>query len=341
MVSLLELIRQGANILLWGMETDSGYDFSRGYPAKNDYFSEANNLCMAALWGQPIKILLNPGHVLELSGWDSVKQYYEAMRSLVERYEQETGKRFNKGMLYANLGIAMIVSGQRESGIFYMMAADQEDRDFIEPGLARSVVYGELWTQFEPPHFQKWIPDALADAAEFPVNPTEQQCSDLLERIKSSAERLLLASAIMQVHQHLARAQEGNSFSISEVFSGLRDLCTLIEHRVRRTLNVQGQMMGGLLNSFLGQHRPNNPLPPDGVNSTNCATAITNINSALQLPTEHRSLKILHILRNFTSHHLVTDPADPERPAFIVLVDGCLKHIVAALFYLDSRHSIF
>lgn len=140
LVSLFELIRQGANLLLQGMETDSGYDFSRGYPAKNDYFSKANNLCMAALWGQPIKILLNSGHVLELSGWDAVKQYYEAMRLLVEQYEQETGKRFNKGMLYANLGIAMVVCGQRESGIFYMMAADQEDQDFIKPGLARSVV---------------------------------------------------------------------------------------------------------------------------------------------------------------------------------------------------------
>ena len=229
------------------MEKDSGYDFNRGYEAKNVYFSQANNLCMQTLWEKPISVPLDSNTILKLSEWDAIKQYYEAMRVLVEGYEREAGKQFNKGMLYANLGIAMIASGQRESGIFYMMAADHEDRDFIKPGRARSVVYGDLWTQFERPHFQEWIPDALADAAEFPApHPTEQQCSDLLERIKSPEERLFLSSAIMQVRQHLAKAQEGNSFSISEVFSGLRDLCTLIEHRGRQTPKVQGETMGPL-----------------------------------------------------------------------------------------------
>lgn len=336
----LFLIRQGGNFLLQGMETDSGYDFSRGYSAKNDYFSRANNLGMAALWGQPIKILLDSGHVLEFSGWDAVKQYDEAMRLLVERYEQETGKRFNKGMLYANLGVAMIVSGQRESGIFHMMAADYEDRDFIKPGLARSIVDSDLWTQFERLDFQDWIPDALADVAEFPVHPTEQQCSDLLGRIKSPEERLFLTSAIMQVRQHLVKAQEGNSFSISEVFSGLRDLCTFVEHRVRRTLSIEG-MMKGLLEAFLKKYRSGTSFSLKGSNSTDCATAVINISTALRSSPEDRSLNVLYVLRNFTSHQLVTDPTDPQRPAFVALAEKCLKHIVGALFYLDSLCPIF
>jgi hypothetical protein len=198
-----------------------------------------------------------------------------------------------------------------------------------------------LWTQFERDYFQKWVPNALANVAEFPVHPTEQQCTDLLERIKSPEERLFLVSAIMQVCQHLAEAQQGNSFSISEVFSGLRDLCTFIEHRVRRTLNAQGKEMGHLLKTFLKQHRPSVSLPDGNVNSIDYATLIKNINAAFHLLPENRSLKILHILRNFTSHQLVTDPADPQRPNFISLADRCLKHIIAALFYLDSLHPVF
>lgn len=344
MVSLFELISQGGHFLLQGMDKDSGYDCNRGYKAKNAYFLQANNLCMdsvTGLWNRQIEVPLGSNRSLTLDGWDAVKQYYEAMRQLVEQYEQETGKRFNKGMLYANLGIAMIVSGQRESGIFYMMAADHEDRDFIKSVPDRSIVYGPLWTPFESPHFQEWIPDALADTAEFPVHPTEQQCSELLERIKSPEERLFLGSAIMQMHQHLAKAQEGNSFSISEVFSGLRDICTLIEHRVRRTLSAKGEKIEQLLKSFLKQYRCGKLLPSGKVDSTDCTTALRNINAAFQLPPEHRSLKILHILRNFTSHQLVTDPADSQRPAFIALTDKCLRHIIAALFYLDSLHSIF
>lgn len=345
MMHLFELISQGGWFLLQDMERDSGYDVTRGYEAKNIYFNRANNLCMdpvTGFWGKQIKVPLNSSTILELSGWDAVKQYYEAMRVLVEGYERETGKRFNKGMLYANLGIAMIVSGQRESGIFYMMAADHEDRDFIKSVPDRSIVYGPLWTPFESPHFQRWIPGALADTAEFPVHPTEQQCTDLLERIKGPEERLFLDSAIMQVHQHLAKAQEGNLFSISEVFSGLRDLCTFIEHRVRQTPKVQGTTLGNLLVSFLGEYRRSNPsISLKGSNSTNCAMAVTNINAAFQLPPENRSLKVSYILRNFTSHQLVTDPADPQRPAFIALTDKCLRHIIAALFYLDSLYLDF
>jgi hypothetical protein len=113
------------------MEKDPGYDFSRDYREKNAYFNRANNLCMdraTGLWEKQIEIPLDSNCILKLSQWDAVKQYYEAMRLLVETYEQETGKRFNKGMLYANLGIAMIAGGQRESGIFYMMAADRGPR---------------------------------------------------------------------------------------------------------------------------------------------------------------------------------------------------------------------
>jgi hypothetical protein len=343
MLPLFELIHQGGNFLLKDMERDSGYAVTRGYEAKNAYFNRANNLCMnpeTGFWDKPIKVPLNSSTILELPQWDAVKQYYEAMRVLVEKYEQETEKLFNKGMLYANLGVAMIVSGHRESGIFYMMAADQEDQDFINGKIDRSVVYGGLWTQFESPHFQGWIPGALADATEFPVQPTEAQCTNLLERIKSSEERLFLSSAIMQVHQHLVKAQEGNSFSISEVFSGLRDLCTLVEHRVRRMLSVEG-MMKGLLEAFLKKYRSATSFSLKGSNSTDCATTAININTALQLSPEDRSLNVLYVLRNFTSHQLVIDPTDPQRSSLVVLAEKCLQHIIAALFYLDSLHSIF
>ena len=83
------------------LPVNKAFNPSGAYEAKNYYFNRANELFLRNV---------------ELSDLYA-EMYYLRMLTEISNYEQESGKHFNKGMVYANLGIARILAGKFDLGI--------------------------------------------------------------------------------------------------------------------------------------------------------------------------------------------------------------------------------
>ena len=67
----------------------------KDYNEKNIYFNAANNTCLGTFW--------------QTEQFGLAELYYEDMLRIINDYEKKNNCNFNKGMLYANLGISKIL----------------------------------------------------------------------------------------------------------------------------------------------------------------------------------------------------------------------------------------
>ena len=131
-----QLIKEGLDILVKNMELCPPFNPSKPYDEKNQYFLEVAKLSSPLF---QYKGLVAPA-----------ERYYRKMLDAILEYEDRNAKVFNKGIVFANLGIAQIANGNLDEGINYLLMADGEDAAFtVNP---HGVLEGELWHQFARHH---------------------------------------------------------------------------------------------------------------------------------------------------------------------------------------------
>lgn len=188
---------------------------SSNYHQKNSYINRANEVGLE---------LLQSGH-----SWAG-EMYYSALLDEIFKREKTYDEKFNKGIVYANLGIAQIRNDKIDSGIAYLIAADDEDRPFV--GEKYTVLNTPLWRQFEVEllRFVSQITNRHGVHAQFDfsflINLFESQ---------SVGDRLFLSVTLWTINQHLNRYRAiPNSMSRGRLYSALADLCLVTETLVRK-----------------------------------------------------------------------------------------------------------
>ena len=239
-----QLIKQGLEILKRNMDHYPPFDPSRPYDEKNQYFSNVAQLSFPLFQYNNLVV--------------PAERYYRTMVDAILEYENQHGKVFNKGIAYANLGIAQIANGNLDEGINYLFMADREDATFaINP---HEVLEGELWQQFERPHILNNLLQLNNNAnASLHFQVTEAFIQDMLMRMDLQ-DRLLLEATIWTIFRNLDFNQRNsNDYTRGRLLSGLKDFCLLGESLLRKKQIGQNRipansqiMLGGLLNNALG-----------------------------------------------------------------------------------------
>ena len=111
--------RQGIGLLMKGMQTARPFDPNNpftNYNEKNEYFNEANNICQLSLW--------------KFGLLDLCERYYALLLKEIRDYERNQSTNFNKGMVYANLGVSQVAQGKIDVGFANLLKAHIEDEPY-------------------------------------------------------------------------------------------------------------------------------------------------------------------------------------------------------------------
>jgi len=131
------IIRSGVELLKEDMKKSPRFDPNNPpeYREKNEYFNRANNLCQLSLW--------------KLQLYDLCERYYAIMLREIRKYETDNDTNFNKGMVYANLGVSQAAQGKIDEGFANTLKANMEDEPYHTTDPTRTIFKSPLYAQFE------------------------------------------------------------------------------------------------------------------------------------------------------------------------------------------------
>jgi hypothetical protein len=273
------------------------------------------------------------------------------MLDTITQYEQENNKHFNKGIAYANLGIAQIANGNLDEGIHHLLLADKDDAPFrVNPhGVLESI----LWKQFENRHIiaRLMLLTTNSDAS-LHLRVDKAFILGFLGRMELP-ERLLLETTIWTIYRNLDfNRVNSNDYTRGRLHSGLKDICLLTETLLRKkqiadgivpvnSLIMLGDRRGrppGLLSNALSGHGIGysaNMLPTGANSLVEFLNNLEHILNASPSP-EVRRIYCLHLVRNFTGHHfdVSSQVLSATGKEFFDLYEVTLSNILAAVLYL-------
>lgn len=212
---LKQIIEQGLRVLKEDMVMYGPVDFLGPYENKNRYIERANQLGV---------LLLRSG-----LNWEGEIYYSELLR-LIREQEKENGTQYNKGIVFANLGLTQVRNDKFDEGVGYFIAADDEDRPFVTPDY--TVLNTWLWDNFE------------AELIHFAVDTCKAQMADAvfssdiiqnLFRGLSVEDRLFLSGSLWAIMKNGKYYLETpNKYTRGRLYSALSDTCLLSETLVRK-----------------------------------------------------------------------------------------------------------
>ncbi len=319
-------------ILQTNLKDYPAFDPTAPYPEKNAYFEKISY------------------ETSNLFGYDGLvpaaEQFYRAMVDTILEYERQHEKNFNKGIVYANLGIILIAHANLDEGIHYLLLADKEDSPYQHNphGILDSV----LWKQFEDRHI-------IAHLSQLNVNPNANlhfhiDTAFILSFLTGLelSDRLMLEATLWMIYRNIELNQvNSNDYTRGRLYSGLKDLCLLTESLLRKKQRLQGIInpnaqitLGPLFNNALtglGIGYPH-PTLPFGANSLQ--EFVNNLEHILVTAAspEIRRIYCLYLVRNFTGHHfdVSSHTHTPNGKEFFDLYEATLTNIVAAILYLTQ-----
>lgn len=296
------------------------------------------------------------GHILfTLSLYLAAELYYEESLKIIRSYEVSSGKTLNKGMVYANLGIAQMANGKFDIGIAHLLTAEKEDQP-VNPNY--DILNTRLWKQFEKPKIFDYLislnkhPDAgLGFKIDEPfltnlVTGMEQQ-----DRIFFEGTIWVLLDNLQQ-HQVLQ-----NVYTSGRLFSGLKDLCLLIEALLRKKQIVDGVITAthkitlggkkgqpGLLSNALRKQQISYPQIGLNTSSNDINKFLENLENIFDTAAsaELRRVYCLHLVRNFTGHHfsLSNIATSPKGKTFFEMYDSSLINVLSTILYFKHINEI-
>jgi hypothetical protein len=334
-IDIQAFIEEAVALLRENMESHSSFDSDRPYDEKNAYFIEL------ARRGQDHLFLPGLHWVAEL--------YFITLLTEILKYEKSHDKHFNKGMVYADLGIAQMAIGKFDAGIANLLAADEEDRPFVND--PHGILNSPLWKQFEQPVIVEYLIrfNQNSDAAlkfsvdeaflnNFFVNMDLQDC-------------LFFEGTIWALIDNLRRDHSvPNVYTRGRLFSGLKDLCLLTEALLRKKQVIAGTLQSDayitlpkLIENALS-NQSSNLTQNLNTNANNLKEFVDNLENILSNASspEIRRVYCLRLVRNFTGHHfdLSHSIVSPNGQSFFDMYETTLTNILSAILYFKHINVI-
>lgn len=322
-------IQDGYEALKIGIRDNPSFTVEAGYEAKNTYFLKTQGI---------------GSKFFRAGSFWAAEMYYRQMLNNTFGLEEAAGKHFNKGMAFANLGIAEIALGKHEIGIAHLLTAEREDRP-VDPNFR--ILDSRLWQQFETHIFSylfKFNDDV--DVIEWNKKHRKTQLivdQNFLEtflRSLSVEDRIFLEGTLLALlYSHSISERASNPYSLGRQYSSLKDVCLLIETLLRKNQKPQKYKDFSKLLKFAIAGKKCNI---DGLGDSTFAWSLKDFLEKLEalakeVSYERRWLCHLLLVRNFTGHHFdVTDGvlSPTNQPFFPNLYEAALRNVLLALLYL-------
>ena len=269
------------NLKLPSFDPDNPYE---DYDSKNMYFSVANNLCQYSLWRHGL--------------YNFAEKYYLTMLTTIKHFEKERIYNHNKGMVYANLGIAQAIQLRIDEGFANILKALDEDRGYFKKGrkpaeeFFSSILFQQLEKVIVLVSLVNQI-DTLRNEGE--TCPTAEE---FLKGLMDPDQRIFFEYTYAKIlENHNVWKEKPNRFSANRMIAYLQDLCLFAEDFLKK----KGH--SGMLNNLISTAFPQ-------IDLTGCgAGSYKELNEKLEkMHTEtnkrDRSLRMLLTLRNFSSHNI-------------------------------------
>jgi hypothetical protein len=341
-------IHNGIHILQSNLENYPSYDPKQPYEEKNLYFLQSSE------YGRS---LFDSEDTLMFA-----EKYYTILLKTIIEYERVSGKTFNKGIAFVNLGVTQLATDKFDLGIVNMLKADQEDKAHVTH--KHGIFNSNLWKQFELPKVIDFLMTLNGNSdASLHFAVTEPFLNQFFEDLDLQ-DRLFLEASIWAAHDNMhLNLEYPNTFSRAKLFSLLKDLCLLTESLLRKKQQLMGLVsqntkitLGdtrhkssktpGLLTNALSSKGIGYPQTTPALNTgaNNLYEFLSNLENILTnaISPEIKRIYCLHLVRNFTGHHF-------DISSHVRLSDGrelfdmyntVLVNIISAILYLRFNSEI-
>ena len=302
------IIRTGVGLLLEDMKNATRFDPTNppDYHVKNEYFNNANNICGISLW--------------RLGLYDLCEKYYSQLLEEIRKYENDKDTNFNKGMVYANLGVSQVVQNKIDEGFSNILKAHIEDEPHHRTDPSKSVFSLKLYSQVENGvDGKEGTKDFILKHSQlYQTEETKPIDLALLTNLVASLDtdsHILLVSVVEKIRRNFETfADKDNRFTRLHILLNFQDLCLAIENALKVKNNISGELKSLLDNLFSTRRlgaRPRWKQIFDNYYTQFCrATSITELRTNLNGITDTitnskaRRLMIFCLIRNFSAHNL-------------------------------------
>ena len=320
------IIQNGLRELHEGMRRASKFDPNNplpNYDEKNAYFNPANAICYFSLW--------------ELRFYDLCEKYYATLLDEIRKFERENNTNFNKGMVYANLGVSQVAQGKIDEGYANILKAHIEDEPYHRTDASKSIFNLRLYSQFEE-RIKNYI---LEQLSLYQSEESIEIKKTLVEKLVSSLNtdsRILFISLVEKIRRNLEiLTDKDNRFTRLKIFLCLQDVCLSFENALKVKNNLTGNLKIFLNRLFsTGSGRQRDPWKPIfdtnyGFTSSNNASQFeSNLKNIFAIEdNKARRLLICCAVRNFSSHNL-----DVSNNYVFQNIENIFNNILSAIIFL-------
>jgi len=331
------VIRNGVGILIEDMKKAPRFDPNNPpeYNKKNEYFNNANNICQVSLW--------------KLKLYDLCETYYGILLKEIRKYETDNKTNFNKGMVYANLGVAQAAQGKIDEGFSNILKAHMEDEPYHKTDPSRSVFNLKLYYQFENGNEgREGTKDFILQHSQlYQKEETRTIDKAFITGLMTSLDtdsHLLFISLVEKIRRNLEiLSDKDNRFTRLQIFLCLQDLCLAIENSLK-TKNKSTGTLKELLDILFSKASGKQRLPWKPIFDSNYGFASSDNASQFQKNLEEifkigdykaRRLLLCCAVRNFSAHNL-----DVGNDYVFKNIEVCFDNLISSILFLHDLKCI-
>jgi len=283
------------------------------YNEKNLYVDASNNLWMKTIWSFP--------------QLDEI--YYDTLLKRIKEFETNEKFDFNKGIVYANLGVAQSAQMKIDEGFANILKALIEDSGYSTTSKPQYDLFRrKLFTQSEDRYVKKHLQGMLSQLNMANTSPVEQFVENFLESLNDD-QRAFFDYTFARIIQNLEIWKEKeNGFTANRLLAYTQDFCLFNEDFLRSRFSQPDPHW--LLDDLIREAK----FP---ANVRGCgAFSMTDLDN--KLPSElnnqnqpEKCLRILLTLRNYSSHNI---SGGTSANCFYARYDEIFSELIRAMCYI-------
>lgn len=240
-----------------------------------------------------------------------VEEYWRHIDDEIQDFNKQTGKRVNRGIPLANIGVSQISQGKVIEGLFNIYRAYEDDRECLqhlsgitidpEKDMAKSI----LFTQFEERQIINLFRVIVTKFnSVFPTAISKDDLSEFVLGLDSDKKLLFYMTLYRFSFGWSLNNQLTTIISRSEILRSLAELALWFEDELKRKdPTLRGKTLIEILDQKVGRL---NPASGQYTKATSLTELSTKIANALKVPStlDLTNARVTGCLRNFAGHNL-------------------------------------
>lgn len=293
------LVEFGRVVLREDLERKNANDFViREYTDKNKYLSQP--IQQMGMW------LLNRG-LYPIS-----EEYWKNIDEELQDYFLHSGRRVNRGIPLANMGVSQIAQGKVIEGLFNIYKAHHDDKECLShlPGVQvdpeQDLLVSDLYTQFEQIQIRTLFLSIIRRHQSVFETPISMQDIENFYRSLTPDKKLLLFLVTYRFSFSFSLYRElTNPIARSEVVRSLSELALWLEDEFKvHDPSLRGSMFVNILNTKLRANL--NPVRGQFTDASSLTELHSKIQAAIATGGDLRlvNARIAASVRNFAGHNV-------------------------------------